>query len=46
MAAHACLKNEFTEDEKHNNLMSWLITGYTLMQLQFKYRENSIKCLY
>ena len=24
MAAHACLKNEFTEDEKYNNLMRWL----------------------
>ena len=25
MAAHACLKNEFTDDEKYHNLMSWLI---------------------
>ena len=25
MAAHAHLKNEFTEDEKYHNLMSWLI---------------------
>ena len=25
MAALACLKNEFREDEKYNNLMSWLI---------------------
>ena len=24
MAAHACLKNEFTKDEKCHNLMSWL----------------------
>ena len=24
MAAHAHLKNEFTEDEKYHNLMSWL----------------------
>ena len=24
MAAHACLKNEFTEDEKYQNLMTWL----------------------
>ena len=24
MAAHACLKNEFTEDEKCHNLMRWL----------------------
>ena len=23
-AAHACLKNEFTEDEKYHNLISWL----------------------
>ena len=25
MAAHAYLKNEFTEDKKCQNLMSWLI---------------------
>ena len=25
MAAHGCLKNEFTEDEKNHNLMSWPI---------------------
>ena len=25
MAAHAHLKNEFTEDEKYHNLMTWLI---------------------
>ena len=24
MAAHACLKNEITKDEKYYNLMSWL----------------------
>ena len=24
MAAHVYLKNEFTEDEKYHNLMSWL----------------------
>ena len=24
MAAHARLKNEFTEDEKYHNLMTWL----------------------
>ena len=29
MAAHACLKNEFTEDEKCHNLMSWLIFRLT-----------------
>ena len=25
MAAHACLNNEFTEDETYHNLMTWLI---------------------
>ena len=25
MAAHARLKNEFTEDEQNHNLMTWLI---------------------
>ena len=25
MAAHAHLKNDFTEEEKYHNLMSWLI---------------------
>ena len=25
MAAHARLKNEFMEDEKYRNLMTWLI---------------------
>ena len=25
MAAHVCLKNEFTEDEKCHNLMNWLV---------------------
>ena len=25
MAVHACLKCEFTEDEKYHNLMRWLI---------------------
>ena len=28
MAAYARLKNEFTEDEKYHNLMSWLIFAY------------------
>ena len=27
MAAHARLKNEFTEDEKYYNLMTWLKYG-------------------
>ena len=26
MAAHACLKNEFTENEKYHNLIRWLIS--------------------
>ena len=26
MAAHARLKNEFTEDKKYHNLVSWLIS--------------------
>ena len=29
MAAHACLKNDFTEDEKYLNLMSWLICDFS-----------------
>ena len=28
MAAHARLKNEFTEEEKYHNFMSWLICNY------------------
>ena len=24
MTAYACLKNEFTEDQKYHNLMGWL----------------------
>ena len=28
MAVHACLKNEFTEDEKYHNLMRWLKYAY------------------
>ena len=31
MVAHARLKNEFTEDEKYHNLMSWL--NYTSRDL-------------
>ena len=30
MAAHARLKNEFTEDEKYHNLLRWLILSLTL----------------
>ena len=29
MAAHARLKNKFTEEEKGQNLISWLISGET-----------------
>ena len=32
MAAHARLKNEFKEDKKCHNLMSWLI--YVIMQFE------------
>ena len=28
MAVHVPLKNEFTEDEKYHNLMSWLILEF------------------
>ena len=28
MAGHVRLKNEFTEDEKYHNLMTWLIWCY------------------
>ena len=31
MAAHAHLKNEFTEDEKYHNLMTWLSLCYILL---------------
>ena len=37
MAAHVCLKNVFTEDEKYHNLMSWLINS--LLQLLKVYTE-------
>ena len=40
MAAHARLKNEFTEDEKCHNLMSWLIFGF-LRYFRFVMEENS-----
>ena len=29
MAAHARLKNDFTEDEKYHNLMRWLFCSFT-----------------
>ena len=34
MAVHACLKNEFTEDEKYHNLMTWL--NYTMKVLSIR----------
>ena len=34
MAAHACLKNEFTEDEKCHNLMRWLISLTKVVYLE------------
>ena len=38
MAAHARLKNEFTENEKYQNLMSWLILfSYFRHRLQDEY---------
>ena len=40
MAAHAHLKNEFTEDEKYHNLMTWLNytdMGFTAIQDYFTY---------
>ena len=33
MAVHARLKNEFTEDKKYHNLMSWLIYSFVLFLL-------------
>ena len=41
MAAHARLKNEFTEDEKCHNLMSWLI--FLLTEQATKKRMELIK---
>ena len=41
MAAHARLKNEFMEDEKYYNLMSWLIY-VTLHELVTVSSENLI----
>ena len=36
MAAHACLKNEFTEDEKYHNRMTWLIGFIACLPGQFQ----------
>ena len=30
MAVHARLKNEFTEDKKYHNLMTWLISSFQI----------------
>ena len=35
--AHVCLKNEFTENEKNHNLMSWLTYNPSL-----KYKQNDL----
>ena len=32
MAAHACLKNEFIEDEKYHNLMTWLKLFFPVLE--------------
>ena len=50
MAAHVRLKNEFTEDEKNGNLMSWLylfcldicdkVGYYDLRQIMSDYDKN------
>ena len=34
MAAHACLKNAFMEDEKYHNLMTWLIERGILLTIR------------
>ena len=41
MAAHARLKNEFTEDEKYHNVMRWLILSF--QSLSFCCFFNTIK---
>ena len=39
MAAHACLKNEFSGDEKYHNLMSWL-NCFKKEQLALEYCQH------
>ena len=39
MAVHTCLKNEFTEDEKYQNLMRWLICSYV-----YSFNSTSFQC--
>ena len=41
MAANARLKNEFTEDEKYHNLMSWLISGHGKGDIGWHRRRDS-----
>ena len=36
MAAHARLKNEFTEDEKCHNLVSWLSSWFRYFTSEFQ----------
>ena len=31
MVAHACLKNELTEDEKYHSVMTWIKCGFAIM---------------
>ena len=44
MAAHAHLKNEFTEDKKYHNLMTWL--NYIFGQKNYQYKFDKMKCKY
>ena len=37
MAAHARLKNEFTEDEKYHNFMTLLISAFRLPRTKFMF---------
>ena len=39
MAAHARLKNEFMEDEKYHNLITWLIFSFGV-PLYLKFDSN------
>ena len=42
MAAHVHLKNEFTEDEKCQNLMSWLIWDNFLLSFFFLFLHRNM----
>ena len=39
MAAHARLKNEFREDERYHNLMSWLMWSHVVSLGHFHFRD-------